>query len=69
MDQTHNSVVLWQKSKDVGEHMSGVLLSTHGRPDPERMTQLGHSLQVKGNMERVWFREKGLVFLKQHFNI
>lgn len=34
MDQTHNSVVLWQKSKDVGDHMSGVLPSTHGRTWP-----------------------------------
>lgn len=32
--QTHNSVVLWQKSKDVGDHMSGVLPSTHGRTWP-----------------------------------
>lgn len=34
MDRTHNSVVLWQKSKDVGDHMSGVLPSTHGRTWP-----------------------------------
>lgn len=37
--------------------------STHGRPDLQQMPQLGHSPQVRGNMERSWIWDKGLVSL------
>lgn len=33
VDHTHNSVLLGQISKDVGDRMSGVLPNTQGRPD------------------------------------
>lgn len=56
VDHTHNSVLLGQISKHVGDRMSGVLPNTQGRPDLEGMTQLVHSMQVKRNMERasIW---------------
>lgn len=57
----HNSVLLGQISKDVGDHMSGVSPGTHCRPDLGGMTQFTHSLQVKRNMERAWIRGKGLL--------
>lgn len=41
----------------------GSCLVLMAEPDLQRMTQLAHSLQVKGNMERAWIWEKGLVFL------
>lgn len=65
----HNSVLLGQISKDVGDHMSGVLPGTHGRPDLEGMTQFIHSLQVKRNMERAWIWGKGLLSLIRLRNI
>lgn len=36
MNQTHHSVLYWFKAKKVGALMSGVLPSTHGRPDLKR---------------------------------
>lgn len=68
MNQTHNSVVLWQKSRDVGDRMSGVLPGTHSRPDPQWTIQSSHSLQVKGKMERARIWEKTLFFLIYYRN-
>lgn len=69
MDQTHHSVLSWHKSREVGDHMSGVLPSTHGGPDLHHMPQLGHSPQVRGKMKRAWIWEKGLVSLIRQRNI
>lgn len=49
--------------------MSGVLPSTQGCLDLEQMPQLGHSLQVRGNMERARIWEEGLASLVWHRNI
>lgn len=45
MDQTHHTVLPWQKSKEVGDHM--ILPSTQDRPDLQQIPQLGHSPQVR----------------------
>lgn len=52
MNQTCYSVHFWKNAKGVGDHLSGVLPSTHGRLDLWQIPQLGHSPQVRENMER-----------------
>lgn len=50
-------------------HEWGPAQYSWNRPDLQQMSQLGHSPQVRGNMERAWIWEKGLVSLVWHRNI
>lgn len=69
MAQTHHSVLSWKKSNGVGDHMSKDLPSSNGRHDLLQMSQLGHSQEVRGNMERAWIWQTGLVSVMCYRNI
>lgn len=69
MDQTQHTVLPWQKSKEVGDHMSKVLPSTQDRLDLQQIPQLGHSPQVMeigselGCRKTIWSHLSNLKYL------